>query len=147
MSWYTTSQYACNVSQIWLLVACSYRANISKPASYFTIMQLLTVSQGELPSFQMLMTVLNSKMLNTSLLEVMISSRNECVFVHGLSDLTLQIIPDARCASITVDLKRLLLGLILNILLPGGFILTAGLMSPAALASYVSFVIKYFALD
>ena len=37
----------------------------------------------------------DSKSLNTSLLEIMISFKNEHVFIHDLSDLTLQIIFDA----------------------------------------------------
>jgi len=40
----------------------------------------------------------DSQSLNTSLLEVMISSKNERVFSRGLSDLTLQIIFDALWA-------------------------------------------------
>ena len=36
----------------------------------------------------------------------MISSKNERVFIHDLSDLTLQIIFDAWWASIDIDLKR-----------------------------------------
>ena len=42
---------------------------------------------------------------NTSLLEVMISSKNEHVFKPDLSDLTLQIICDARWASMNVGLR------------------------------------------
>jgi hypothetical protein len=41
----------------------------------------------------------NSKSLNTCLLEVMISSKNEQIFIHDLSNLTLQIIFDAWWAS------------------------------------------------
>jgi len=44
--------------------------------------------------------------LNTSLLEVMLSSRNEHVFIRDLSDLTLQIIFDALWASMNVSSKR-----------------------------------------
>jgi len=44
--------------------------------------------------------------LNTSLLEVMISSKNERVFIRDLSDLTLQIIFDAWWALMNVGLKR-----------------------------------------
>jgi len=39
--------------------------------------------------------MLDSQSLNTSVLEVMISSKNERVFIRDLSDLTLQIIFDA----------------------------------------------------
>jgi len=48
----------------------------------------------------------DSKSLNTSLLEVLISSKNECVFIRDLSDLTLQIIFDAWWASMNVGSKR-----------------------------------------
>src|SRR5882757_4789689 len=48
----------------------------------------------------------DSKSLNTSLLEVMISFKNEHVFIHDLSDLTLQIIFDAWWASMNVGSKR-----------------------------------------
>jgi hypothetical protein len=41
----------------------------------------------------------DSKSLNTSLLEVMITSKNEHVFIHDLSDLSLQIIFNAWWAS------------------------------------------------
>jgi len=44
--------------------------------------------------------------LNTSLLDVMISSKNECVIIRDLSDLTLQIIFDAWWASMNVGSKR-----------------------------------------
>jgi len=43
-----------------------------------------------------------SKSLNTSLLEVMISSKNEHVFIRDLSDLTLQILFDAWWAATNV---------------------------------------------
>jgi len=47
----------------------------------------------------------DSKSLNTSLLEVMISSKNEHVFIRDLSDLILQIIFDAWWASMNEGLK------------------------------------------
>jgi len=47
----------------------------------------------------------DSKSLNTSLLEVMISSNNERVFICDLNDLTLQIIFDGWWASMNVGLK------------------------------------------
>jgi hypothetical protein len=48
----------------------------------------------------------DTQSLNTSLLEVMISSKNECVFICDLSDLTLQIIVDALWAFMNVGSKR-----------------------------------------
>ena len=44
--------------------------------------------------------------LNTSLLEVMISSKNDRVFILALCDITLQIIFNACWASMNVDSKR-----------------------------------------
>jgi len=48
----------------------------------------------------------DSQSLNTSLLEVMICSKNKCVFVRDLSDLTLQIIFDARWTSVNMVSKH-----------------------------------------
>jgi hypothetical protein len=48
----------------------------------------------------------NTRSLNTSLLEVMISSKNERLFIRDLSDLTLQIIFDVWWASMNVGSKR-----------------------------------------
>jgi hypothetical protein len=48
----------------------------------------------------------DTQSLNTSLLEVMISSKNERVFIHDLSDFTLQIILDAWWASMNEGSKR-----------------------------------------
>jgi len=48
----------------------------------------------------------DTQSLNTSLLEVMISSKNECVSIRDLSDVTLQIIIDAWWASMNVGSKR-----------------------------------------
>jgi hypothetical protein len=73
-------------------------------------MQLLIVFQLELHRFQISTTMLDSQSLNTSLLEVMISSKNECVFICILSDLTLQIIFDASWASMNVSSKRPMAG-------------------------------------
>ena len=50
--------------------------------------------------------MLDTQSLNTSLREVMVSSKNERVFIRDLSDLTLQIIFDAWWASMNVGSKR-----------------------------------------
>jgi hypothetical protein len=50
--------------------------------------------------------MLDTQSLNTSLLEVMISSKNEHFLIRDLSDLTLQIIFDAWWASINVGSNR-----------------------------------------
>jgi hypothetical protein len=57
-------------------------------------MSYSAVSQVVLPYSLITPTMLHSKTLNTSLLEVMISSKNEPVFIHHLSNLTLPIIFD-----------------------------------------------------
>jgi hypothetical protein len=48
----------------------------------------------------------DTKSLNTSLLEVMISSQNQLVFIRDVSDLTLQIAFDTRWTSMNVGSKR-----------------------------------------
>jgi len=48
----------------------------------------------------------DTQSLNTSLLEVMISCKNDRVFIRDLSDLTLQIIFDAWWVSMNVGSKR-----------------------------------------
>jgi hypothetical protein len=48
----------------------------------------------------------DTQSLNSSLLEVMIPSKNERVFIRDLSNLTLKIIFDAWWASINVGSKR-----------------------------------------
>jgi len=48
----------------------------------------------------------HTKSLNTSLLEVMISSKNQRVVILDLSDLTVQIVFDGRWASMNVGSKR-----------------------------------------
>jgi len=73
---------------------------------YLTILLLLTVLQLELRSFQIPTTMLDSQSINPSLLEVMISSKNEQVFICDLSDLTLQIIFNTWWASMNVGSKH-----------------------------------------
>jgi hypothetical protein len=48
----------------------------------------------------------DTKSLNTSLLEVMISSKNECVFIHNWSDRRLKFVFDAWWASMNIASKR-----------------------------------------
>jgi len=99
-------KYAYSVSQILHFVACSSRVNIIEPAFYFTTMELLAVSRVGLTSYRISTVMSYSTSLNASLLEVMISPKNELVFISDLSDLTLQIIFDACWASINIGWKR-----------------------------------------
>jgi len=95
----------CLTDLILLLVAVF---SIQEPAVYYTITILSAVFQVGLPSILNFITMLDLQSLNTSLLEVIISSKNECVFIRDLSDLTLQIIFDAWWDSMHVGSNRLI---------------------------------------
>jgi hypothetical protein len=79
--------------------ACSCRVNNTEPAVCFTVSLLKAVTQVRSPSVLILTAMSYSKSLNISLLEVMISSNNEGVNMHDLSNITVQIVFDARWAS------------------------------------------------
>jgi len=66
----------------------------------------LTVSRVGIPSILNSTAMSETKSLNTCLLEVMIFSQKERVFICNLSDLTLQIIFDAWWASMNEGSKR-----------------------------------------
>jgi len=85
--------------------ARSCRVNIEEPAVCFTVSLRLAVSPVGLPSFLIPTVMSHSKSLNTSLLEVMIFSKKELVFIWDWSDLTLQIIFEAWWASMNVGSK------------------------------------------
>jgi len=86
--------------------ACSCRVNIWEPAVCFTVSLALVVFRVALPRFLIPTAMSDSKSLNMTLLEVMILSKNERVFICDLSDLTLQIVSNAWWASIEVGSKR-----------------------------------------
>jgi len=89
-----------------LFVSCSSKVNIYVPVYYLSTRYLLAVTHIELPSIQFPTAITDTKSLNTSLWEVMISSKNERVFIRNLSDLTNQIIFDAWWASLNIGSKR-----------------------------------------
>jgi hypothetical protein len=64
------------------------------------------VTQVELPRAQYPTTMTDTKSLNTSLLAIIISSKNEHILICDLSDRTLQIIFDAWWASMNVGSKQ-----------------------------------------
>jgi len=68
--------------------ACSSRVNIQEPAICCTVTLLLAVTRVVLSSFLIPTALSDSQSLNTSMLEVMISSKNERVLIRDLSDLT-----------------------------------------------------------
>jgi hypothetical protein len=74
--------------------ACSSTVNIEEPAFCFRITLLLAVSQVGISDFPITAIMLDSNSLNTSLLEVMMSSNNRHVCISNLSDHTLHIIHD-----------------------------------------------------
>jgi len=69
-------------------------------------MYLVSGCQMELDIVLIASTMSDSKSLNNSLLEVMISSKNEDAFIRDLSNLTLQIIVDSWRASTNVGSMR-----------------------------------------
>jgi len=85
---------------------CSSRVNIQEPAVCFVVSLLSAIFRVRSPSCLSLPAMSDSRSLNTCLLEVMISSKNEHVFIRDLSDVTFQIIFNAWWASMNVDLKR-----------------------------------------
>jgi len=89
-----------------IFLACTSKDNIYKPAFYLTIKYLLTVIQVKLRRFQFPTAISDSKSSNTSLPEEIVASKNECVFISNLSNLTLQIIVNAWWASMNVGSKR-----------------------------------------
>jgi hypothetical protein len=70
-------------------LACSPRANIEAPAFYSIIMSPLTVSQGELQGLQLPTAMSDSQSINTLFLHILLCFKNEQVFIHDLTDLTL----------------------------------------------------------
>jgi hypothetical protein len=86
-------------------LACNSKVDISAAAFYMTRTNLLIVTLIEIRRVQFPTAMSDTKSLNTSLLEVMISSKNKRVFIRDLSDLTFQIIFDAWWASMNVGHK------------------------------------------
>ena len=78
---------------------CSCRGNIEEPAVCITGWISSVVFRVRIPRYLIPMAMSDSKSLNTSFLEVMISSKNERVFIGDLSKHTLQIVFDAWRAS------------------------------------------------
>jgi len=76
----------------------------------------------------------------------MISSKNEHVFIRDLSDLALQMMSDAWWDSMNVGLKWPITWNNSRHAPCGDSVYTAELRRLAAPASYVSFVIKFFAI-
>ena len=81
------------------------RVDIEEPTICCTINVLPAVTRVVLPSFLIPTAMSDSESLNTSILEVMISSKNERVFIRDLSDLPLQIVFHACWDSMNVDSK------------------------------------------
>jgi len=86
--------------------ACRSRVNIYGPAICCTITLLLAVTRVVLSNFLIPTAMSDTQSLNTSMLEVMISSKNYRVCISDLSDLALHIIVDAWWASMNVDSER-----------------------------------------
>jgi hypothetical protein len=87
------------------IVACSSEVNIQEPAFYLTITYPLTFTKIELRRVQVPTAMSDTKSLNTTLLEVMISSKNGRAFICDLSNLTLQMVFNAGWHSMNVGSK------------------------------------------
>jgi len=97
------------------MLAKSYRSdffpssstvNIYEPGVCFTVMLLSAVSQVGLPRFPIPIAMSDLQSLNSSLLKVIISSKNEPVFICDLRDFPLQIIIDALWTSMNRGSKQ-----------------------------------------
>jgi len=84
---------------------CSSRVNIWEPAVCFAVSLVWGVFRVGIPSWLIPTALSDQKSLNTSLLKVTISSKNEHVCISDLSDHTLQIISNAWWASMNVHSK------------------------------------------
>ena len=73
-------------------LAHNSRVNIWEAELYYPITDLFTVSEVDLDCSQISSYMSDYDSLITSLLEVLISSQHECVFIRDFSNLTLQII-------------------------------------------------------
>jgi len=88
--------------------ACSSGVNIYNPAICCTITVLSAVTGVVFASFHIPTAMSDSQSVNTSMPEVMISSKNECDIIRDLSEITLQIVFDAWWASTNVQSKHLI---------------------------------------
>jgi len=88
-----------------LIFACSCRVNKQVHAVCFSVVVLSAVSQIRLSSYLISTAMSDSLSLNTIWLEVMISAKNEHVFIRDSSELTFQIIVNACWASLNVGSK------------------------------------------
>jgi len=84
----------------------SSRVNIREPAVHCIKTNHVTITKVEFRIILISTTISDYSHLNTSLLEVMISSKNERVFIHILSNLTLTIISGAWWISMNVGSKH-----------------------------------------
>jgi len=105
MPWYSTSQISMQhlTDLIFWLVAVM--AIFKNPRFALQYRYHLAVFRVGSPSFLIHTAMSDPESLNPSLLEVIISSHNEYVFIRDLCDLTIQIIFDAWRASMNVDSK------------------------------------------
>ena len=86
-------------------LTCSSRVNIEEPVVCFTVWLSSAVFRVGLPKIPIPAAKSDSRSLNTSLLEVMISYTNEWVIICDLSDVTLQIIFHAWWGSTNLSSK------------------------------------------
>jgi len=86
--------------------ACSCRVNSWEPTVCNNVTLLSAVFRVGIPILLILNAMSDYKSLNISVLEVMFSAKNKRVFIHDLSNLTIQVIFNAWWASMNVGWKR-----------------------------------------
>ena len=86
--------------------ACSCGVDIWQTTVNFNVSWLSALFWVGLTNILTSTVISESTSLNSSLLEVVISSKNNCVSIRDLRDLTWKIIFDAWCASMNVGWKR-----------------------------------------
>lgn len=89
----------------YILLTGRSRVNISELALGFSIMYHLQVPQGTLRSYHLPIVMFDWNCVHSSLQVVLISCKNEPVFIHYLSNITLQNILDALGAAMIVSSK------------------------------------------
>lgn len=129
-----------------IVLACSSRVSMSELALYFLITQRLTVFEVTSRSCLILTVISDLACLDTALLDIMISCKIQHGCIHDMSNTIYK-----SCLRLH-ELLRMwtrrvsFLIIILDMYLLGVSIFTAEVRKPAAMAFYVLFVDKFFAI-
>lgn len=92
--------------RLYYSLACSSRAIIEEPASYYMVAKLVTITQLKLCSIQFPTAMSDSNSVNSFLLEVIMSSQNKSIFSHDSFNHTWQMILIASRTTLNAASKR-----------------------------------------